>query len=115
MDWASFVDKLGLPGLMLGILWTVAKMWIESSERIALERIKVEGKRADATVVAMTSLSGKIDAHAMRDIQSHQEMATGIAEIHTKLDVVADLTPVRGVRREESHPLYPRAKTNPER
>lgn len=99
MDWEKFALNFGLPGLMLGVIFAIAKLWIASSERIQLERVKVDDKRADATVAALTSLGGKIDSHQIADIKSHQEMAEGLAELHGAVNqALADrATPIQGV------------------
>lgn len=97
MDWSTLAEKFGLPGLMLAAIYAIAKLWIASSERVQLERVKVEDKRADAMVTALTTLGGKVDAQHTANLQSHQEIASGIAGIDSKLDAIHGLTPVRGV------------------
>ena len=89
MDW-SLAKDFGLPGLLILVIGfvtlTLGKLFIASAERVQLERVKVEDKRADATVAALTTLNGKIDANHTANLQGHQEIATGIAEIRGKLD-----------------------------
>lgn len=80
VDWAA-VTNFGLPGLMLAALVWVAKAWIASNERIQLERVKVEDKKADAMITALNGLGAKVDAHHTLDIQSHAALASGIAEL----------------------------------
>lgn len=124
MDWEKFASNFGLPGLMLVGLYLIARYGIAAWERTTLERIKVEDKRADAHVAALTSLNGKVDAHHQTvlqnhtaDLQSHSEIATEMASLHTKLDTFAELTPVRGVPRVDPSgtygPQFPRSKTSP--
>jgi hypothetical protein len=98
MDWEALAKNFGMPGLMLGAMIYGWRLWVASNERVQLEKVKVEDKKAEAMAGALTSLSGKIDLHHTTDIQSHQEMAEGIAELHGKLDqAITDRTPVRGV------------------
>jgi hypothetical protein len=106
MDWEQLAANFGLPGLMLGAIVIITKLWITSNEKIQLEKTKVEdkkadndSKKADAMVTALTTLSSKIDSHQVADITSHREMAVGIAELDTKLEALSwgDRTPVEGV------------------
>lgn len=105
MDLEKLAVNFGLPGLMLAAIVLVVREWMKSIERIEaekrkvdIERVKVEDKKADAMASALTSLSGKIDAHHTVDIQSHTSLATEIAELHGKVDqALASNTPVRGV------------------
>ena len=120
-NWTT-VANFGLPGLMLMFAWLIAKTWIASSERVAMEKVKVEDKKADAVVSAMTSLSGKIDSHHTADIQSHTALAVGIGELRGKLDEVLDRghTPVGGVptvdeRRSSEYGLPRRPSTRNDR
>jgi hypothetical protein len=102
MDWEKAATNFGLPGLMLVIIYALIRLWLSSNERIEagkraveLEKTKVEDKKADAMASALTSLSGKIDAHHTNDLQSHADMASGIAELHGKIDqALIDRTPV---------------------
>ena len=94
MDWEQLATNFGLPGLMLAAIFAIAKLWIASSERVQMERVKVEDKRADATVAALTSLGGKLDAHHTADLQGHQELAAGIARVQGSLDTLYEFTPV---------------------
>ena len=99
------VAQFGLPGLMIVAIYLiitgVGKAWIASNERIQMERIKVEDKKADALVTALTSLGSKVDAHHTMDIQSHQELGEGISAIDAKLDAIHGLTPVKGTPKVE--------------
>lgn len=108
MDWAQLAQNFGLPGLMLGTLLFIAKLWVQSNEKVQMERIRVEDKKADATVLALTSLSAKIDTHHTLDIKSHAELGEGIAEMHGKLDeVIASRersTPIEGLPIQRSTP-----------
>ena len=98
MDWEALAKNFGLPGLMLGAMIYGWRLWVASNERVQLEKVKVEDKKADAMAGALTSLSGKIDTHHTIDIQSHTDLATGIAELHGKVDqALASNTPVHGV------------------
>lgn len=113
MDWEKFFDKFGLPGLILVGLYMLARFGIAAWKSIELERIKVQDKQADANIAVLTSLGGKIDNHHNQDIDSHSEMSESLASLHTKLDVYTEITPVRGVPRQEG-PYGPiRPKTNP--
>lgn len=94
MDAKEIATNFGLPGLMMIAIYAIAKLWIASNERVQMERVKVDDKRADATVAALTSLSGKLDAHHTVDLQGHQELATGIARVEGKLDTLYEFTPV---------------------
>ena len=105
MDLEKLAVNFGLPGLMLVAIIVVIREWMKSSERVEagkrtveLERCKIEDKKADAMAAALTSLSGKIDMHHTVDLQSHQSIATEVAELHGKLDqALASNTPVHGV------------------
>lgn len=77
----TILTNFGLPGLMLGVLFLIAKAWIAKSERVEMERIKVEDKKADAFVSTLNSLAAKIDAHHTLDIQSHSAIGSAIAEL----------------------------------
>lgn len=110
MDW-TVAQNLGLPGVMLLVIFAIAKMWIASSERRDMERIKVEDKRADGMVAALTSLNGKVDAHHTLDIQSHAAIGTGIAELRGKVDEAISATrrtPAEGI----PYSRLPRPNTN---
>lgn len=111
MDWEKF-GNYGLPGLMLVAIVYIVKAWLASNERVELERVKVEDKKADAMASALTSLSGKIDTHHTVDLQSHQEMSNGIFELHGKIDqALSDrATPVEGVPRMQTGPYGMRPK-----
>lgn len=110
--------NFGLPGVMLGVIFLLVKMWIASNEKleaaklasqekIELERIRVEDKKADAMVAAFTSLGTKIDAHHTLDIQSHSELSRDIGEIRAILTERS--TPAEGVIAGAGH--YGRPKT----
>jgi hypothetical protein len=107
MDWEKFAANFGLPGLMLLAIVTLIRLWMASNERIEqgkraveVEKVKVEDKKADAMASALSSLSGKIDAHHTNDLQSHADMASGIANLHGKIDqALVDRTPVEMPRR----------------
>lgn len=123
MEWKEIATNFGLPGLMIAAAVVVIRQWFAMAERVEtgkrgveLERIKVEDKKADAMAAALTSLSGKIDAHHTNDLQSHTDMAEGIANLHGKLDqALIDRTPVRGVPQVDPPTGYygPRPKTSP--
>ncbi len=77
----TILTNLGLPGVMLGILFFIARAWIASNERTQMKALEVQDKKADAFAASLNVLGGKIDAHHTADIQSHQALATGIAEL----------------------------------
>lgn len=77
----TILTNFGLPGVMLGILFFIAKAWISSNERAQMKRLEVEDKKADAFAASLNVLGGKIDAHHTADIQSHQAIATSVAEL----------------------------------
>lgn len=113
MDWANLAEKFGLPGLMLILFgWAfvnIGKLWIASNERIQSDRIRVEDKKADATVAALTSLSGKLDAHHTVEMQNHAVMSSTVGRIEGQLaEALAwqERTPV-----EVPRPTPPRAQT----
>lgn len=97
--------QLGICGAMLLVFWRVAIKWIDRNA-------EVENQKTAAMAEGFKSLSGKVDTHHMADIQSHSEMAFGIAKIEGMLTersgvhVVPDLpnplprrdTPRDGVR-----------------
>lgn len=89
MDWANLAEKFGLPGLMLILFGyafvNVGKIWIASRERIETDRIKVEDKKADATVAALISLGGKLDAHHTVEMQNHAAQSSALARIDGQL------------------------------
>ncbi len=100
MDWTA-LSNFGLPGLMLGFLYVVGTKWIASSERIAMRRIDVEDKKADAMVAALGTLTTQVNSHHTLDIQSHAALGAGIAEIRGKLDEAIgwqERTPVENIR-----------------
>lgn len=128
MDWEKLASNFGLPGVMLAAIAYVMRMWIASNERnelvksasnerIEMARLKVEDKKADAMATAFGTLSSKIDSHHTDDLQSHSEMAEGIANLHGAFAAFADLTPVRGTQRQDPQGYYGggsnRPKTNP--
>ncbi len=110
MDVEKFATNFGLPGLLIACIYlivtTLGKQWVASNERIQMERIKVEDKKADALVAALTTLAAKVDAHHTMDIQSHQELGEGISAIDAKLDAIHGLTPVKGVPKAEPSGEY---------
>lgn len=85
-------------GLQLG----VAGLLIYSGVKVALLLIanwrEAEKERTKALADGFTGLIGKLDAHHTSDLQSHQAMATGIAEIKTTLSEWGN-TPARGIPR----------------
>jgi hypothetical protein len=124
MDWEKVGTNFGLPGLMLGAIVFLIRLWMQSNERIEagkravdLEKVKVEDKKAEAMASALTSLSGKIDSHHTNDLQSHEKMSSELANLHGKIDTIAGLTPVRGVPLVDPPQGYyaqqGRPKTNP--
>jgi hypothetical protein len=96
MDWQQFATQFGLPGVMLLAIIGIAKLWLASHEKLELERIKVEDKKADAMTAALTSLSGKLDSHHTIDLQSHRDLGEGIARIEGALGFRHEPTPVGG-------------------
>lgn len=77
----TILTNFGLPGVMLGVLFFIAKAWIAKSERVETKRIEVEDKKADAFVSTLNALAAKIDAHHTLDIQSHSALGAAIAEL----------------------------------
>ena len=105
MDWANIAEKFGLPGLMLVLfswaLVNVAKWWIASNERIQVDRIKVEDKKADATVAALISLSGEIRSHHTVEMQNHADLSGKIGRLEGSVaEAIAwqERTPVESPR-----------------
>lgn len=104
----SLLTNFGIAGALLLCIFILGKLWIASNERVQMERVKVddkradaEGKKADAFTTAITTLSGKVDNHHTLDIQSHGEIKSGISEIRGKLDEAIRIeraTPVEGVQ-----------------
>jgi len=123
MDLEKLATNFGLPGVMLAIIYALIRLQMQSNERIESgkrevekEKVKVEDKKADAMAAALTSLSGKIDAHHTNDLQSHEKMSSELANLHGKIDTIAGLTPVRGVPQVEPPSGYyqqGRPKTSP--
>lgn len=118
MDIEKIAINFGIPGLLIAAIYltvtTLGKMWVQSNERIQMERIKVEDKKADAMVSALASLASTVAAHHTADIQSHQALGEGIAAIDAKLDTIHGLTPVKGVPKVDPPPSeygYHRPKT----
>jgi hypothetical protein len=102
MDWIDAAKAFGPLGLVVLALYLLARDWMARHERIEMQKLKVEDKKADAFSTALISLGGKVDAHATQDIASHTEMAKGMARIEGKLDGVMDereRTPIEGIRR----------------
>ena len=93
MDWQQFAKDFGLPGLLIAVWYLLQSnrdKAVSSLEekKLALEdrKLNIEDKKADAMASALTSLSGKIDAHSILDIESHRELGEGIAEIKGQLE-----------------------------
>lgn len=121
--WEKLALNAGLPGVMLIAFLYAIKLAVAAWKDIAIERVKIDDRRlnveerkAEAHVAALNSLSSKIDEHRTQDLQSHQEMATEVANLHGKFDGVMDRmdrTPVEGVPRISGEYLQRREKTRP--
>lgn len=78
----------------LGIQLGIAGFVLLIGYRIALVLIKnwreTEAERTQAIAAGFSTLTGKVDAHHTQDLQSHQQLATGIARFDAKLDAVLD-------------------------
>lgn len=105
-DVAEFGKVFGLPGLFLLCWFLLERDKNKRNERIEGEKVAVEREKAVAMTAGFTSLSGKIDAHQIADINSHKELATEVASLHSRIDTIADLTPVRGIQRIEPQGGY---------
>lgn len=104
MDVSEFATNFGLPGLLIAAWYLLqskrddragtleekklAAANAHDERKLQLEerRLSIEDKKADAMATALTSLSGKVDAHHTLDIESHRELGEGIAEIKGQLE-----------------------------
>ena len=111
MDWANLAEKFGLPGVMLAafgyVFVLLGKQWISSNERIQTDRIRVEDKKADGVVSALTSLSGEIRSHHTVEMQNHAELKAAVSRLDGSVSEALawqERTPV-----ETPRPSQPRA------
>lgn len=92
MDWEKLITNAGLPGLMLGVLYLIAKLAIASNERqaaaklaveerIQTERVKVEDKKADALTVVITSLVVKMENHHSQELEWHNANTRDLSQL----------------------------------
>ena len=79
LDPAQLVLQLGIAGAMLFIGWKIATLLIEKWS-IA------EAARTKEIAEGFARVTGRVEAHHTADIQSHGELARGIAEIRGRLD-----------------------------
>jgi hypothetical protein len=78
---AELAKTLGVPGLVLGIWYLLEHARIKQAAVSEKQRNEVESKKADAMTVGFSSLATRIDTHHTADIQSHAELAAGLARI----------------------------------
>ncbi len=107
VDWTALAN-FGLPGLMMGVLVFIARMWITSSEKTRMRELEVEDKKADGIVNALGALTTQVNSHHTLDIQSHAALSNGIAEIRGKLDEAIgwqERTPVENIQRSQVYGL----------
>lgn len=82
--------QLGLAGLLLLIGYRIAMLLISNWR-------EAERERTAALAIGFAALVNKVDVHHTSDLESHRDMADGIAGLNGKLDAAMGWTPVRGV------------------
>lgn len=87
MDWEKLLYNVGLPGVMLMVIYSIAKLGIASWEKNQSERNKVEDKKADALTIALTSLSTKLDYHHTSELGWHNDNTRALAEIRGRMGI----------------------------
>lgn len=105
MDVQQFATSLGLPGLLILVWWQLQKARDERQAKLDDRKLEIEEKRIDAmfelskaVATGFTSLVQLVAQNHSADIESHQELATGIAELKGKFDEVSWRTPPKGTR-----------------
>jgi hypothetical protein len=105
MDVQQFATSLGLPGLLILVWWQLQKARDERQAKLEEKKLDVEEKRVDALfemskamATGFTSLVQLVASNHAADIESHQELATGLAELKGKLDEFSWRTPPQGTR-----------------
>lgn len=76
MNLEEFAKTLGLPGLVV-LVWYL----------LEVRRSKVEEAKVVAMGEGFRALSAQISAHQTADLESHADMATGLARIEKGLDI----------------------------
>lgn len=105
MSVEQFATSLGLPGLLILVWFLLQKARDERQAKLDEQKLTIEEKRVDAMfemskamATGFTSLVQLVATNHSADIESHQDLATGIAELKGKLDESSWKTPARGTR-----------------
>lgn len=105
MDVEKFAMTLGLPGLFVLVFFLLQRARDERQAKIEEAKLAAENKRIDgmfemskAMATGFVSLVQLIGQNHSADIESHQDLAAGIAELKGKLDDALYNTPPRGTR-----------------
>lgn len=99
----QIVLQLGIAGLIVWVGYKIAMKWLDrwsESEREKNASI-AEGFKSITTSVGNHSIAD-IASHD-RLAESHAEMREAVVRVEAKLDTLADLTPVRGIKRPTTH------------
>lgn len=107
MDLMEIAKSFGFPGLIVCVWYLLETQKGKRLEKVEAQKLAVEERKADAMTVGFQALASKIDTHQVVDIQSHEKMATSIARVESKLDMIHGFTPVEGV------PIEPQRRVTP--
>lgn len=105
MDVEKFATTLGLPGLLILVWYLLQRARDIAHAKFEEQKLAMENRRIDAMfelaktmATGYSSLVQVMASNHAQDIESHQDLATGIAELKGKLDEAGYRTPPHGVR-----------------
>jgi hypothetical protein len=99
MDWTNLIIQLGISGLVLYVVFRIGMRLIDHQSRTDSERTAAMAKSdSERTEAIRQGFAADIAAHnAITDVM--RKMQNQNYRMEAKLDVVLDLTPVRGIAR----------------
>ena len=93
MDIEKFATTLGLPGLLILVWYLLQRARDDRQAKLDEQKLSMENRRIDSMfelaktmATGYSSLVQVMASNHAQDIESHQDLATGIAEIKGKLD-----------------------------
>lgn len=98
IDPGQLLLQLGAIGAVLFVVWKLGGKWIDRQSESEKDRTLAISKGFEA-------ITTSVNAHSTADIASHDRLAEAHGELReavvrmdSKLDTIADLTPVKGIR-----------------
>jgi len=90
LDPGQLILQLGLAGAILFVVRQLASKAMDQAAAAEAARTRTlsesEAARTKAITEGFAAITGRVEAHHTADIQSHGELAKGIAEIKGQLD-----------------------------